>query len=53
MDRTLRVTCLRGRTSDRTDGAGAGAEALALRLGGRVVGEAGVGRPRGWDEDLP
>ena len=28
MDRPLRVTCLRGRTSDRTDGAGQGAEAL-------------------------
>ncbi|HEY6692207.1 MAG TPA: arginase family protein [Solirubrobacteraceae bacterium] len=53
MDRPLRVTCLRGRTSDRTDGAGAGAEALARRLGGRVVGEAGVGRPRDWSEDLP
>jgi arginase len=49
----VRVTCLRGRTSDRTDGAGAGAEALARRLGGRVVGEAGVGRPRDWSEDLP
>jgi arginase len=53
VDRPLRVTCLRGRTSDRTDGAGAGAEALARRLGGRVVGEAGVGRPRDWSEDLP
>jgi arginase len=49
----VRVTCLRGRTSDRTDGAGAGAEALARRLGGRVVGEAGVGRPCDWSEDLP
>jgi arginase len=49
----VRVTCLRGRTSDRTDGAGAGAEALARRLGGRVVGEPGVGRPRDWSEDLP
>jgi arginase family enzyme len=47
------VTCLRGRTSDRTDGAGAGAQALAERLGGRVVGEAGHGRPRDWSEDLP
>jgi arginase len=53
VDRPLRVTCLRGRTSDRTDGAGAGAEALARRLGGRVVGEPGVGRPRDWSEDLP
>jgi arginase family enzyme len=47
------VTCLRGRTSDRTDGAGQGAEALARRLGGRVVGDASPGRPRGWSEDLP
>jgi arginase len=53
MDRPLRVTCLRGRTSDRTDGAGAGAEALARRLGGRVVGEPSPGRPRNWDLDLP
>jgi arginase len=53
MDRPVRVTCLRGRTSDRTDGAGAGAEALARALGGRVVGQAEPGRPRNWDEDLP
>jgi arginase len=53
MDRPLRVTCLRGRTSDRTDGAGQGAEALARRLGGRVLGEASPGRPRDWREDLP
>jgi arginase len=53
VDRTLRVTCLRGRTSDRTDGAGQGAEALARHLGGRVVGEAEPGRPRDWSEDLP
>ena len=54
MDRALRITCLRGRTSDRTDGAGAGAEALAKLLGGRVVGEAAVGSsPRDWSEDLP
>jgi arginase len=53
MDRPVRVVCLRGRTSDRTDGAGAGAEALARRLGGRVVGEPSPGRPRGWDVDLP
>jgi arginase len=53
MDRALRVTCLRGRTSDRTDGAGAGAEALARRLDGRVVGEPSPGRPRNWDLDLP
>ena len=53
MDRPVRVTCLRGRTSDRTDGAGAGAQALAERLGGRVIGEPGAGRPRDWSEDLP
>jgi arginase len=53
VDREVRVTCLRGRTSDRTDGGGAGAEALARRLGGRVVGETEPGRPRPWDEDLP
>jgi arginase len=52
MDREVRVTCLRGRTSDRTDGGGAGAEALARLLGGRVVGEPSPGRPRNWDEDL-
>jgi arginase len=46
------VTCLRGRTSDRTDGAGAGAEALALALGGTVVGEASPGVPRDWHADL-
>jgi len=49
----LRVTCLRGRTSDRTAGAGAGAEALARTLGGRVVGEAGEPAARDWSEDLP
>ena len=53
MDRTLRVTCLRGRTSDRTAGSGAGAQALALTLGGRVVGEPGEPRARDWSEDLP
>ena len=53
MDRPLRITCLRGRTSDRTDGAAAGAQALAERLGGRVIGEASPGRPRDWSEDLP
>jgi arginase len=53
VDRPVRVTCLRGRTSDRTDGAGAGAQALCERLGGRVIGEAGVGRARDWREDLP
>jgi arginase len=53
MKRTLRVTCLRARTSDRTDGAGAGAQALAERFGGRVLGEPSPGRPRDWSEDLP
>ncbi len=53
MDRPLRITCLRARTSDRTDGAGAGAEALARALGGRVVGEASAGAPRDWSDDLP
>jgi arginase len=53
VDRPLRVTCLRARTSDRTEGAGAGAEALARALGGRVVGEASAGAPRDWSEDLP
>ena len=49
----MRITCLRGRTSDRTEGAGAGAQALAERLGGRVIGEPSPGRPRDWSEDLP
>ena len=53
MDRPLRITCLRARTSDRTDGAGAGAEALTRELGGRVVGEPSPGAPRDWSEDLP
>jgi len=53
VDREVRVTCLRARTSDRTDGAGAGAQALAERLGGRVLGEPAPGRSRDWSEDLP
>jgi arginase len=53
VDREVRITCLRGRTSDRTDGAGAGAEALARHLGGRILGEPSPGRPRDWSEDLP
>jgi arginase len=53
VDRPLRIACLRARTSDRTDGAGAGAQALAERLGGRVLGEPSPGRPRDWSEDLP
>ena len=51
MDR--QVTCIRGRTSDRSAGAGAGAQALAERLGGRVVGEPGEPAVRDWSEDLP
>jgi arginase family enzyme len=48
------VTCVRARTSDRTPGAGEGAEALARLLGGRIVGEAPADpRPRSWEEDLP
>jgi arginase len=53
MDRPVRVTCLRGRTSERTDGGGAGAEALARLLGGRVLGEAVPCEPQRWEEDLP
>ena len=51
MDR--QVTCLRGRTSDRTPGAGEGAEALARELGGDVVGQPGTPMVRDWSEDLP
>jgi arginase len=47
------VTCLRGRTSDRTAGAREGAEALALALGGTVVGSAGTPEVRDWSLDLP
>jgi arginase len=46
------VTCLRARTSDRTDGAGAGAEALARELGGTIAGTAEPGVPRDWHADL-
>jgi arginase len=46
------VTCLRARTSDRTNGAVAGAEALARVLGGAIVGEAEPGVPRDWHADL-
>jgi arginase family enzyme len=46
------VTCLRGRTSDRTDGAGQGAEALARELGGTIIGEPEPGAPRDWHSDL-
>jgi arginase len=48
-----KVTCIRGRTSDRTAGAGAGAQALAERLGGTIVGEPGAPAVRDWSEDLP
>jgi arginase len=53
MDREMRVACLRGRTSDRTPGAGEGAEALARRLDGRVIGSAGEPEVRDWSVDLP
>jgi arginase len=53
VDRKVTVTCLRGRTSDRTAGAGEGAEALARLLGGRLVGEPGEPAVRDWSEDLP
>jgi len=51
MDR--QVTCIRGRTSDRTAGAGEGAQLLAKRLGGTVVGEPGEPAVRDWSVDLP
>jgi arginase family enzyme len=47
------VSCIRGRTSDRTAGAGEGAQALAERLGGTIVGEPGEPAVRDWSEDLP
>jgi arginase len=47
------VTCLRGRTSDRTAGAGEGAEALARALSGTVVGWPGTPETRDWSLDLP
>jgi arginase len=53
VDRALTVACMRGRTSDRTDGGGQGAEALARLLGGEIVGEAEPGRPQDWRDDLP
>jgi len=51
MDR--QVTCIRGRTSDRTARAGEGAQLLAERLGGTVVGEPGEPAVRDWSVDLP
>jgi arginase family enzyme len=53
VERPLRIACLRGRTSDRTAGAGAGAEALAHELGGRIVGERGEPAIGDWRDDLP
>jgi arginase family enzyme len=50
MDRP--VICLRSRTSDRTEGSGAGAEALARELGGTIAGEAEPAAPRDWHHDL-
>jgi len=50
MDR--QVTCIRGRTSDRTAGAGEGAQLLAERLGGTVAGEPGEPAVRDWSLDL-
>jgi arginase family enzyme len=47
------VSCIRGRTSDRTAGAGEGAQALAERLGGTIAGSPGEPAVRDWSEDLP
>lgn len=54
MDRSLSVTALRCRTSDRTPGASRGAEALALALDpeARLVGAFGDARIANWDDDL-
>jgi arginase len=55
---TISLVVLRCRTSDRTDGAGRGAEALGRSLGERlgmeprIVGSAGNARPADWSEDL-
>ena len=55
---SARVAVLRGRTSDRSAGDGKGAqalgEALAAQLGVRpeLVGEPGVPRDGGWEDDL-
>jgi arginase family enzyme len=49
------VVALVGRTSDRAEGRAAGAEALAVAIGGdaaRVIGEPGRPRARRYDEDL-
>jgi arginase family enzyme len=54
VDRPLSVSCLRCRTSDRTDGGGRGAEALAKALdpAAPVLGSPGRGEPRPWADDL-
>jgi arginase family enzyme len=55
---TISLVVLRCRTSDRTDGAGRGAEALGRSLGERlgieprIVGSAGDARPADWSDDL-
>jgi arginase len=55
---TISLVVLRCRTSDRTDGAGRGAEALGRELGERlgleprIVGSAGEARPADWSDDL-
>jgi arginase len=55
---TISLVVLRCRTSDRTDGAGQGAEALGRELGERlgmkprIVGSAGHARPNDWSDDL-
>jgi arginase len=55
---TISLVVLRCRTSDRTDGAGRGAEALGRELGERlgmeprIVGSAGDARPADWSDDL-
>jgi arginase family enzyme len=55
---TISLVVLRCRTSDRTDGAGRGAEALGRELGERlgmeprIVGSAGDARPCDWSDDL-
>jgi arginase len=53
VDRTLSVACLRARTSDRTAGAGEGAEALARALGGEVIGSPGSPEVRDFSLDAP
>ena len=55
---TISLVVLRCRTSDRTDGAGRGAEALGRELGERlgmeprIVGSPGDARPADWSDDL-